>query len=193
MSTSTLVRFDRPLRGARIAGRHAPVTTADLEKARTESYQAGQDAARRFADAQMVEMRGEVRELQDGLFNRLTQLEPEMIAQVREALPQLVLEAARRLLADFAPPAELVDRLCQETLDQLYPETNNLELRLCPRDADLLEGMSPDWIRRYPAMRITRDAHLRAGDCVVHSRFGVTDARLDAKLENLAHELGTSR
>ena len=41
-------------------------------------------------------------------------------------------------------------------------------------------------------MRITRDTHLRAGDCVIHSRFGVTDARLDAKLQNLSHELTTA-
>ena len=189
MSTSTLIRFDRPLRGARITGQLPPVSHEDMEKARIEAYQEGQDAARRFADQQMVEVRTELQELQTGVFNRLSELEPALLAQVREALPELVLEATRRLLNGFEPDAEQVSGICQETLDQLYPETERLELRLSSRDADLLDKLTPDWLRRYPDMRITRDTHLRAGDCVIHSRFGVTDARLDAKLQNLAHEL----
>ena len=190
MPTATLIRFDRPLRGARIAGRHAPVTEADVEKARTAAYQEGQDAARQFADAQMVELRSEVQELQHGIFQQLAAAETDIMAQVRAALPELVVEAAKRLLSGFAPTAEQVDAICQDTLDQLYPETNGLELRLSPRDAELLEQLNPDWLRRYPRLQVMRDNHLRPGDCVIHSRFGVTDARLDAKLDNLAHELG---
>ncbi len=189
MSTSTLIRFDRPLRGARLKGQLAAVSHEDMEKARTEAYQQGQDAARAFADQQLVEMRSDLQELQNGLFNAVRDLEPALVQQVREALPELVLEATRRLLAAFEPDAEQVSAVCQDTLDQLYPETNGLELRLSSRDADLLETLNPGWMRRYPDLRLTRDSHLRAGDCVVHSRFGVTDARLDAKLDNLAHEL----
>ena len=193
MPTSTLIRFDRPLRGARITGQLPPVSHEDMEKARIEAYQEGQDAARRFGDQQMVEVRTELQELQTGLLSRLAELEPALLVQVREALPELVLEATRRLLNGFVPDAEQVSGICQETLDQLYPETEGLELRLSSRDADLLDKLTPDWIRRYPEMRITRDTHLRPGDCVIHSRFGVTDARLDAKLQNLAHELTPGR
>ncbi|WP_221030028.1 FliH/SctL family protein [Actomonas aquatica] len=189
MPTSTLIRFDRPLRGARISGQLAPVSHEDMEKARTEAYQQGQDAARAFADQQMVEVRTELQALQDGIFRALGEIEPSLVQQVREALPELVLESTRRLLEGFEPDPDQVSRICQDTLEQLYPETNNLELRLSSRDADLLDKLSPDWLRRYPEMRITRDSHLRPGDCVVHSRFGVTDARLDAKLQNLGHEL----
>jgi flagellar assembly protein FliH len=189
MPTSNLIRFDRPLRGASITGRHRRVTTEELEAARTAAYQEGQDAARDFANQQMVELRSEVQELQNGIFARLENLQPELLAQVKQVLPELVIESTRRLLNGFEPNAEQVDAICQETLDKLYPETNNLELRLSPRDADLLEGMSPDWMNRYPGLQVARDSHLRAGDCVVHSRFGVTDARLDAKLQNLSHEL----
>lgn len=189
MSTATLIRFDRPLRGARIKGQLPPVSHEDMEKARTEAYQQGQDAARAFADQQLVEMRTDLQELQDGLFNAVRDLEPALIQQVREALPELVLEATRRLLNKFEPDPEQVSAICLDTLEQLYPETNGLELRLSSRDADQLDQLSPDWMRRYPDLRLTRDSHLRPGDCVVHSRFGVTDARLDAKLDNLAHEL----
>lgn len=193
MSSSTLIRFDRPLRGARLKGALPTVSVEDVEKARTEAYQAGQDAARRFADQQMVELRSDVQELQGGLFARIEALAPSLVAEVRAALPELVLEATRRLLEGFEPDAAQVDRICQNTLDQLYPETKGLEIRLCPRDVELLEDLNPGWVRRYPGLQITRDAHLRAGDCVVHSRFGVTDARLEAKMDNLTHELKASR
>ena len=57
------------------------------------------------------------------------------------------------------------------------------------RDAALLEKIQPDWLSRYPGLRICPDATLKVGDCVVRSRFGLTDARLETKLAAMRHSL----
>jgi flagellar assembly protein FliH len=93
------------------------------------------------------------------------------------------------LLAGFEPTAEQVMKLCEETLSQLYPERDNLELFLCPRDAALLEQLAVDWKTRHPGLRVIVDAALGPADCQVRSRFGLTDARRQAKLEALTREL----
>ncbi len=187
MSFTRLINFDRPLAGAHIPGRATRAySDAEVEALRQAAFHQGQDAARAFADKQLVDFRADVRHLQDGVFARLAELEPALLGEIRAALPGLALDLARRVLAGFEPPPEVIERICREALDQLYPERAGLELILSPRDAQLLTQLNPDWLQRYPDLRLQTDAALAPGDCQVRSRFGLTDARQSAKLETLS-------
>ena len=85
--------------------------------------------------------------------------------------------------------ADAVSRICEETLGEIFPERDNLELTLAPRDATLLADLNPTWIQAYPGIRIRADAALTPGDCQVRSRFGLTDARVQTKMTALQHSL----
>jgi flagellar assembly protein FliH len=137
----------------------------------------------------MVEFRADVESLGDGIFKKVSELEPMLLAQLREALPGLALDLAKRLLAGYEPPPEVVSRLCEEALAELFPERDNLELTISPRDAAFLEELKPAWLDRYPGLKLRTDAALAPGDCQVRSRFGLTDARQQTKLTALAHSL----
>lgn len=190
MAFSKLIAFDRPLRGVTAPG-FLGSTCSEAESATREAaaYQRGVDAARALADQQMVEFRVDIEQLSESVFKKLANVEPAIIAQLRDTLPGLALEIARRLLAGYEPPVEVVSRICEEALNEIFPERDNLELSVSPRDAALLEKLSPEWLRRYPGLRIRAEAALRSGDCQVRSRFGLTDARLETKLATLQHSL----
>jgi len=190
---TTLVAFDRPLSGATIPGRSTRFySESEVAAIRVDAYQKGTDAARLFADQQLVEFRAEVQDLQEGLFQRLAPADALVVSQLQASLPSLVLEIARRLLGGFEPPPEAVEKLCVQTLEQLYPETDNLELLVCARDAEALEKVTPSWRTRYTGLRITASAALSPGDCQVRSRFGLTDARLSSKLDTLRNEFNVT-
>ena len=185
-----IVPFDRPLVAVQSSRGAARIhTAAELAATRATGHQEGGDAARAFSNQQLVELRAEFQTLQHGLLQRLADAHGSLQAQVRDALPGLALELAQRLLAGFVPPPELVERLCREALDQLYPERDGLELVVGPRDAAALERLVPSWRVHFTNLRVTIDDTLNPGDCLVRSRFGVTDARASAKLEGLRHEL----
>jgi flagellar assembly protein FliH len=188
-SFTRLVPFDRPLAGAALAGQSRRIDEREIAAMRAAAYQEGADAARAFADQQMVDLRHGLQELQDGLLNRLAGAEAAIVSQLQNALPALALDLARQLLAGYEPPAEVVQRHCREVLEALYPERENLELIICTRDAELLEKLNPCWSAQYPGLRITSDVSLSPGDCQVRSRFGITDARISSKLETLEREL----
>ena len=193
MSLSKLVVFDRPLVGATavVRARTRPVSEAELLELREQARREGAEETRHFADSQMVEMRTEVQQLNEGLFDTLRQAEARLADQVRAALPGLAVEIGRRLLAGWEPPAETVTRICHEALDELFPETAGLELVVSARDAQLLERLNPGWLAEFPNLKITIDPNLQAGDCLVRSRFGVVDSRSHTRLraleESLAH------
>jgi len=127
--------------------------------------------------------------LSEEVLGSLKSVESTMMAQLQKALPQLALDIARRLLAGYEPPPEVVARLCEETLEQLLPEREGLELILCPRDTELLQNLKPDWLTNFTGLTIRSDATLSPGDCLVRSRFGVTDARASTKLAALTQHL----
>lgn len=190
MAYAKLVAFDRPLAGAGVPGQGGRVYTDKEMAARDEaSYRRGVDDTRALADQALVELRADMQSLGDGVFQVLTKIEPALLAQLREALPTLAVDIARRLLAGYEPSADVVARLCAEALQELAPERENLELSVAPRDAALLEQLQPSWMNQFPGLRIRIEASLAPGDCQVRSRFGLTDARLATKLTALEHNL----
>lgn len=193
MHTANIVAFDRPLAAAAIPGRSGRFCSeAELAAIAQAGYNRGVDAARALGDQQMVQFRADVQQLCDGVIKKLSSLEPQLVDQLRTALPELTLELARRLLAGFEPPAEVVSRICAETLSELFPERDNLELSVSARDAALLAELRPDWMERYPGLRLRVDPAFSPGDCQVRSRFGLTDARQQTKLAALAHSLDSA-
>ena len=190
MAYTKLIPFDRPLAGTVTegrAGRH--YTEAEYNAHGETSYRRGVDAARALADQQMVDIRAEVAHLSTGVLQKLSTIEPALLKQVRDALPALAVDIAKHLLAGYEPPVETIDRLCRDALEQLFPERDNLELLLCPRDAELFNQLNPGWLERYPGLKVRADLTLVPGDCQVRSRFGLTDARQETKLAAMARAL----
>ncbi len=189
MALAKPIAFDRPLIGAVLPGAGRSFTEAEVAAKLETAYHKGVDATRAMVDQKLVEMRVEMQQLSEGVLTKLTTVESATLAQLREALPALAVDIARRLLAGYEPPAEIVEKLCHEALEQLFPERDGLEISLCPRDAELLEQVNPAWLGRYPGLKVKIDANLAPGDCQVRSRFGLTDARQQTKLSVLAHGL----
>lgn len=190
MSFSKLISFDRKLVGAVLPGQSGRlIGERELAQQVEAAYRRGGDDARAMADHQLVEIRTDVQRLSDGVFKQLSELEATHLAQLREALPGLALDIAKRLFAGFEPDAAMLERLCRETLEQLYPEREGLELTLCVQDAELMGCLDPGWKSKYPGLRIIADPTFARGDCLVRSRFGITDARMSTKLAALERGL----
>ncbi len=189
MGYAKLIAFDRPLAAAVLPGQGRIYTEAEVAAKCEEAYRRGVDSARALADQQMVEFRADMGQLSEGVLHKLSAIEPSLVTQLRDALPALAVDIAHRLLAGYEPPVETIERLCREALEQLFPEREGLELSLAPRDAELLTALNPDWMKRYPGLQVRVDGTLRPGDCLVRSRFGLTDARQETKLAALSHSL----
>jgi flagellar assembly protein FliH len=158
---------------------------AEFERGRREgALQADTGVDRRF-----VEFRSEVSAVQAGIFSRLGEAEKMIADQIRVVLPELAVEVAKRVLAGFTPPPEVVAQLCQEALVALFPEVQNLELVVGERDHEIIASLVPEWRVTYPGISVTIDPAFASGECQVRSRFGVIDARHNAKVEALRREL----
>lgn len=157
----------------------------DVEAERRLAYQQGYDEAATFLNQQLFLQRRDVVALADETLARLGRQEETLAAQAREVLPDLVMEVVRRLWAGFQPDAALVRRLVGEALANVAPGPGRVEVALPPADLALLDGADAGLRERHPGLEFRADPGLRPGDCLVRSRFGLTDARTETKLRTI--------
>ena len=84
MAFAKLIAFDRPLTGISAPGtRRIGYTEAEILAREDAAYHRGVDASRALADQQMVELRTDIEALGEGVFKRLSAIEPTLLAQLR--------------------------------------------------------------------------------------------------------------
>ena len=170
----------------------APEVRVPLEEhqaACEASYRQGFQEANDHLAQQILEQRAELAQLQDALFISLSKQHESLAAQVSETLPDLAIEIVQRVLAGMKPDREAVERLLAETLAEIAPGSSDVEVFLSASDLELVDRLMKDYEHKYPGIKLTADPELMPGDCRAKSRFGMIDARVFTKLQNVARSL----
>ena len=154
-----------------------------------DAYQRGFQEANDHLAQQILEQRAELAQLQDALFISLSKQHESLAAQVSETLPDLAIEIVQRVLAGMKPDREAVERLLAETLAEIAPGSTDVEVFLNASDFALVDRLMKDYEHKYPGIKLTVDPELLPGDCRAKSRFGMIDARVFTKLQNVARSL----
>ena len=170
-----------------LAAPRASATFSDeeIETAKRDAYRRGSEEATRLLERQMIEQRSEMVALQSQTFAALAEQHAALAQQVREVVPELVIEAVARVLANTEFDREAVVRIANDLLAEVAPGREQVELQLAPRDLELIAGYEEGFREKHPAIVFHANPDLRPGDCTVHSRFGMIDGRLATKLRAL--------
>jgi flagellar biosynthesis/type III secretory pathway protein FliH len=167
----------------------ARVPLSEHESACEAAYLEGFQAANDHLSQQILEQRAELAQLQDAVFVSLSKQHESLAAQVSETLPDLAIEIVQRVLAGMKPDRETVERVLAETLAEIAPGSTDVEVFLSASDLELVSRLMKDYEHKYPGIKLTSDPELLPGDCRARSRFGMIDARLFTKLQNVARSL----
>ena len=158
---------------------------AACEAAFTKGFQEAND----HLAQQILDQRAEIAQLQEAVFISLSKQHASLAAQVSETLPDLVIEIVQRVLAGMTPDRPAVERLLAETLAEIAPGSTDVEVFLSSTDLELVSRLMTDYEHKYPGIKLTADPELLPGDCRAKSRFGMIDARVFTKLQNVARSL----
>lgn len=181
------VRFSTPpsaIALAREAGGNEALRAAHEEGRRT-----GYEEAAQALNLQILEQRTQIANLQENTLKAISCQFGALVEDVRRALPTLAIDVARRVLAGTVLDAGQVKAVADEALAELAPGTPGVKLRLSVHDLRLVEALAGEFGQRYPGLELVGDPDLHSGDCLASSQFGTIDARLAAKLENIAQAL----
>jgi len=194
VSSTDTVRLDHPLKsiGILFDGPAAERGGEGIEKILRAEYQRGYDDGAAQVNQQILEQRNEISEMRALLFENAEKAVQNAVDEVRGALPRLVVQAVRRLIKDFEWNAASVARAAEDVLAEAGVDPAEVELRLNPRDLELLRDLDPSMAERHPGVKLVGDGRLERGGCEGITRFGKIDGRISHKLARLGASMGGS-
>jgi flagellar biosynthesis/type III secretory pathway protein FliH len=185
--SAEVVRFHAAPRTIALAGTKIAPTFSedDLEAARRDGYKRGSEEATKLLERQMLEQRTEMVRVQNETFAALTERHAALVQQLNEALPEMVLEAVARVLAQTTLDRDGIVRIVADLLEEVAQDREKIEVQLAPRDLELIAGYEEHFREKHPALTFHANPELRSGDCTLHTHFGIIDGRLSTKLRAL--------
>ena len=189
IKTSKALRDLRVVEGVPSARRPIGVTaTEDREQA---AYDRGLREGESALREQLLLQRNEFLELQRGVLESLRQAVPLVVHDSENALISLALEAARKLVAGLPISVEMVEAVVREALAQVE-DSAEISVALHADDLALLQNEASPLLSPAagaPKTHFRFAPEVTRGGCLVHTRFGVIDARRETKLELLSRNL----
>jgi len=177
------VRLQHPLRGVTLRPVGRSLQNAPADDPARAAYERGQRDGERKLGEQLLAQRNEFSELQRGVIESLRAAVPRVVHDTEAAVMTLALQAAQKLVAGLPITQEMIEAVVREALGQVE-DTAEIVVALHPEDFALLETSGSPLLvpTAGGAKTIFRAAsEVSRGGCMVHTRFGVVDARRETK------------
>ena len=190
MKWSETITLAKPLRDVRLTA-PPPEGESRAHAAEQAAYERGRRDAEKDLGEQLLQQRNELLELQQGVMESLRRAVPEVIQQTENALFQIALEAAKKIVAGIPIAPELVEAVVREAVAQTK-ETAEITIQLHPDDLALLRKHPSPILQGLPEagpLKFIGASEITRGGCLVQTRFGLLDARRETKLEQLRESL----
>lgn len=162
----------------------------EIEQIKAEAYAAGcADTAKQHEEEMSREREMHANAIGASL-TELSNLKKQLVQEVEEILPELLIEGAGRLLARWEPDRSSVEAMVEELLVDFDAGDHVMRIHLNPTALETLtEAGAEVFIRENPGLEFIADSRLLPGESTLDGRFGLADARYSAKLKNLKEVL----
>ena len=186
------IPFNAALRDVRLTGGTSPgESTRAIQEAEQAAYERGRRDAEKALSEQLVQQRSELLELHQGVIESLRNTVPQLVQAAETALIELAMEAAKKVVANAPISRDTVEAVVRDALSQLEDKAE-ISIQLHPDDLALLRKHKSPILEGLPEtgpLKFTSSVEVTRGGCLVHTRFGVLDARRETKLEQLRQSL----
>ncbi len=162
----------------------------DIKLLTERAYQKGREDAESFYNMQLLEYRKELAVFQEQMAQKLDKEYGVMLDEFKSRIPSIILSLLKKIWACLDWDADMVRSMVDEALMPYSPGENPLEVYLSATDMALFEEM--DIQHQYGNVVFKEDLSLSQGDCLVKSRFGLMDSRMETKLKRVQEELSTN-
>ena len=188
--TPQSIKLGKPLRDLIVSGQstEAEAPQSSIQQA---AYERGKQDGERALSEQLLRQRNELIELQNGVLKSLTDSITHVTSECEGAMVALALEIAGKLVADMPITSEIVEAAVREALASVE-QKGSLAVLLNPMDYEMLQtanapvlltDIGGERMKFQPSPQVTR------GGCMIHTNFGIVDARRETKLDALKQSL----
>lgn len=192
MKSYKTISLTTPLRDVCLVAAASRVETEQRQRdAEQAAYERGRREAEKALSEQLLQQRGEMLELQQGVLTSLRGAVPQLVRESEQALIELALEVAQKIVAGIPISREMIEGTVREAVAQIEQNTE-VTVQLNPDDLALLKKHESPIFNSLPGadtLRFNASAEVTRGGCIVHTRFGLIDARRETKIAQLRKSL----
>jgi flagellar assembly protein FliH len=188
------IRFGAPLKGVQLKppGPGGSSDSSWLQKEREQAaFERGRQEGEKALSEQLMRQRRELLELQQGVLDSLRRAIPQVIRETESVLVNLAAEVAFKLVGELPITSEMIQANIREALNQVEG-TTDFEVLLHPEDLEMLQRTHAPILLPTgdtEKVRFGTAPNISRGGCLVHTRFGVIDARRETKIELIEQAL----
>jgi flagellar assembly protein FliH len=192
MKSYKTIQLAHTVREIRLA---SVVTPLDPEQRRLhgekDAYARGLLDGEKALGQQLMQQRSELLELHRGVVESLGAVLPRLARESERALIELAIEAAQKVVAGLPIEPAMVEAVLREALGQIE-DNAEITVQLHPEDLALLRKHDSPILEGVPGsgpLQFTHSSEVTRGGCILHTRFGMLDARRETKIEQLRQML----
>ncbi len=186
------ITLPTPLQEVRLVSTTAP-GAADSPERESEraAYERGRRDGEKALSTQLLQQRTELLELHQGVVESLRAAAPQITEETEKALIELTLEAAQKIIAGMPIQPKIVEAVVREAVGQVE-DSAEIAVHLHPDDLALLRKHQSPILQGLPEtgpLKFVNSSEVTRGGCMVHTRFGLLDARRETKIEQVRQSL----
>ena len=220
MSFNKSISFPEPPKGFKVSFVGSPpIESLDADSMVQDAYNKGKNETTEFYRNEIKQLRESYATRQDQTLSGLSLKANEVLGQLDERLPDLVMGIVERVIGKCPMDKTTVEEMVKSMIKEFADEQEQLEVFLSPEDLSLLKSMADSGkepeedsgddegfasaiagifdgldgddalLEGYPNVKFFEDSTLASGDCQVKSRFGLLDGRIATKLRKVEEEL----
>lgn len=183
---------ETPLNAQQEARQQAAAMIAEAEeRSKLIENTSREKAEKEFQENVEAEVNARTSELRDNLastLERLSGLNEEISKRVESDLVALALAISKKLIGrEIATDREIVVTLLNKALAKLSDRTL-AEVHLNPEDLTFIEANRESVLFRG-SLELKPDPTISVGGCLIHTKKGDIDARIESQFEELSHGL----
>ncbi len=112
-----------------------------------------------------------------------------LLREIHAQIPDIVIKLLKKVLGSYEIDAKNMQKLIQDALKEVSEDNAYLEVFISPQDWDMLSLEDESWANGYSRVSFFKDDKLKRGDCMLKSRFGLIDGRMEKKISKIEKEL----
>jgi flagellar assembly protein FliH len=192
MKSYKAITLSQPLRDVRLISPSSRIETETLQREVVEAaYERGRREAEKALSEQLIQQRNEMLELQQGVLSSLRNAMPQLIRESEQALIDLALEVAQKIVVGIPISSEMIEAAIREAVGQIEQNTD-ITVQLHSDDLALLRKHDSPIFAGLPGadtLKFSGSPDVSRGGCILQTRFGLLDARRETKIEQLKKSL----
>jgi len=169
-----------------------------FEEGRSEGFEKGYLEGRRYAEQELEQEKSrleaklgqKIKELDELMTALKKEISEGVLSLDREILSLLKLMAQKLLFKEALKDETLILRVIREALKEVV-EGARVKIRVHPREAEFLRRFDLSALseKSFPTLEIIEDSSVTPGGCLIETNFGLVEATLERRWEELLKAL----